>query len=60
MWPKQQETADLVTFTEEIFNGKFHVVCSVLDCSKHGGIKEKGSMFWNIQIIWMINGTDLI
>ena len=22
MWPNPQETADLVTFTEEIFNGK--------------------------------------
>ena len=28
MWPNQQETADLVTFTEEILNGKlpFHAV----------------------------------
>ena len=24
-----QETADLVTFTEEVFNGKFHFLCSV-------------------------------
>ena len=24
-----QETADLVTFTEEIFNGKLHFLCSV-------------------------------
>ena len=23
MWPNPQETADLVTFTEEILNGKF-------------------------------------
>ena len=23
-----QETADLVTFTEEIFNGKLHFLCS--------------------------------
>ena len=27
MWPK--ETADLVTFTEEILNGKLHFLCSV-------------------------------
>ena len=26
MWP--QESADLVTFTEEILNGKFHFLCS--------------------------------
>ena len=24
MWPDSQETADLVTFTEEILNGKLH------------------------------------
>ena len=28
MWPNPQETADLVTFTEEILNGKFHFSCS--------------------------------
>ena len=29
MWSNPQETADLVTFTEEIFNGKLHYLCSV-------------------------------
>ena len=29
MWPNPQETANLVTFTEEILNGKFHFLCSV-------------------------------
>ena len=29
MWPNQQETADLVTFTEEILNGKLHFLYSV-------------------------------
>ena len=28
MWPDPQETADLVTFTEEILNGKLHFLCS--------------------------------
>ena len=28
MWPNPQETADLVTFTEEIPNGKLHFLCS--------------------------------
>ena len=27
--PNPQETADLVTFTEEILNRKFHFLCSV-------------------------------
>ena len=29
MWP--QETEDLVTFTEEIFNGKRHFFCAVFE-----------------------------
>ena len=29
MWPNRQEPADLVTFTEEIRNGKLHFLCSV-------------------------------
>ena len=33
MWPNPQETADLVTFTEEILNGKLHFSCSVLEIS---------------------------
>ena len=29
MWPNPQETPDLVTFTEEILNGKLYFLCSV-------------------------------
>ena len=29
MWPNPQETADLVTFTEEILNAKMYFLCSV-------------------------------
>ena len=32
MWPNPQQTADLVTGPEEIFNGKLHFLCS--DCGK--------------------------
>ena len=28
MWPNPQFPADLVTFTEESFNGKLHFLCS--------------------------------
>ena len=28
MWSNLQETADLVTFTEEILNGKVHFLCT--------------------------------
>ena len=30
MGPNPQETVDLVTFTEDILNGKLHFLCSVL------------------------------
>ena len=29
MWPNPQESADFVTFTEKILNGKLHFLCSV-------------------------------
>ena len=29
MWPNLQFPANLVSFTEEILNGKFHFLCSV-------------------------------
>ena len=32
MWPNPEETADLVTFIEEILNGKLHFLCSA--CSQ--------------------------
>ena len=28
MWPNPQETAELVSFTDEILNGKLHFLCS--------------------------------
>ena len=31
MLPNSQFPADLVTFTEEIFSGKFHFLCSDID-----------------------------
>ena len=35
MWPNLPETADFVTFTEEICNGKLHFLCSVLKDPTH-------------------------
>ena len=29
MWPNPQENADLFTFTDETFNGKLYVLCSI-------------------------------
>ena len=35
MWPNSQETADLVTFTEEILSGKLHFLCSETKLLSH-------------------------
>ena len=40
MWPNPQETADLVTFTEEILNGKLHFLCSVI-CNNSNNNRKK-------------------
>ena len=40
MCPNPEETADLVTFTEEILNGKLYFLCSVI----HGQIKKKATL----------------
>ena len=49
LWYTKQETADLVTFTEEILNGKFHFFCAVLKRSifksyKKGILKESSGI----------------
>ena len=35
MWSSPQETPDLVTFTEEILDGKLHFLCGGRDNSPH-------------------------
>ena len=30
MWPNPQKTGNLVTFTEDILNGKLHLMCSAI------------------------------
>ena len=45
MWPNPQETADLVAFTEEIFNEKYHF-CAVLYLKK----TKVGSMLKRISL----------
>ena len=42
MWPNLQQTADLVTFTEEILNGKLHFLCSETDVFP----KQKNVVCW--------------
>ena len=33
MWPNLQFPADLVTYIEEILNGKLHFLCSEISCN---------------------------
>ena len=53
MWPNPQFLADLVTFTEEILNGKLHFLCNAKEIFKHvTEIREKFAFFirrckWN-------------
>ena len=42
MWPNPQEAADLVTFTEEILDGKLHLLCSD---TFYGSVLEKKKAF---------------
>ena len=41
MWPNPQETADLVTYTEEILNGKFHFLCGDILWLCFKGLRNK-------------------
>ena len=43
MWPNSQFPADLVTFTEEILNRKFHFLCSDISNYDDGNLLD--SMF---------------
>ena len=38
MWPNPQFSADLITFTEEILNGKFHLLCSTCIFSSNNAV----------------------
>ena len=47
MSPNPQETADLVTFTEEILNGQLHFLCSVMNVLEMGNT----IFFWSTNLI---------
>ena len=50
MWPNPQIPADLVTFTEEIHNGKLHFLCSV-----NGVFKVSNQTYWKLGVDILIN-----
>ena len=43
MWPNQQETADFVTFAEEILNEKLHFWCSAFASAYYFNHSHVGS-----------------
>ena len=50
MWPNPQKAADLVTFIEEILNGKFHFLCSAMEVTQEINLTLKilYSEFWTV------------
>ena len=48
MWPNPKETAALVTFTEEILNGKLHLLCSDKKTSPRNGTKSYAG-YWHFK-----------
>ena len=51
---KPQIPADLVTFTEEIFNGKFHLLCSVERLSWYFLCAKNKVFHWPISCQWSL------
>ena len=62
MWPNPQETADLVTFIEEIFNGKLHLLCNV-KCTWTlvnlliSNVRKTWSIVLHVKLIRLLNQT---
>ena len=50
MWPNPQETGDLVTFTEEIVNGKLHFLCSDSYFHEKSTTYKRNNFLYNIVI----------
>ena len=50
MSPNPQKAADLVTFIEEILNGKFHFLCSAMEVTQGMNLTLKilYSEFWTV------------
>ena len=44
MWPNPQFSVELVTFTEEVLNGKLHFLCSESRNKEQHDVTKKGSI----------------
>ena len=55
MWPNPHETADFVTFTKEILNGKPHLLCSnfaVADTQEIIYLKKINPLSTNVSLLY--------
>ena len=54
MWPNPQETANSVTFTEEIFNGKLHFFAAYVAClpsvRSFSNMKGVSDFVWSVYL----------
>ena len=55
MWPEPREIADLVTFTEEIFNGKHHFH-AVIDHAENTIFENLGLKNYNGKVAYPAEG----
>ena len=69
MWPNPQETADWVTFTEEILNGKLHFLhgdifwkgCIIQEYSRFANVMELPFVLWILlSSVYVISGTRFL
>ena len=58
MWPNPQETADLVTFTEENLNGKLHF-CAVYFACAVSSILQAKNVIWTELVLLIADSLNL-
>ena len=59
MWPNPQETADLVTFTKEILNGKLYFLCSEKGHTNECFLYSPQSYLYVIKLVFMFKSKFL-
>ena len=61
MWPNPHETADFVTFTKEILNGKPHLLCSnftVADTQEIMYLKKINPLSTNVSLLYPLRTSE--
>ena len=61
MWPNPHETADFVTFTKEILNGKPHLLCSnfaVADTQEIMYLKKINPLSTKVSLLYPLRTSE--